>query len=131
MPARISATSAARPDKITSAMKPSASGVTAGRPRRARRVSMPEKQRELADEARERRQPGEQQRAADEAEAEDRHGARAAPSSAGRLVGVELLVAEAVGLGGDRQHRRDPARSRSTSSTSRKNALIASVELTR
>ena len=80
---RTSAISAARPERMTSAVNPSESGTTGGSPAaEPAGVQHAREQGELADEARERRQPGEQERAGGEAEAEDRDRRRAARAPA-------------------------------------------------
>ena len=120
MPARVMAISVARPDTVRRPISSQAESLTAA-------PSDAEHRRhhgELADEAGQRRQPGEEQGAGDEADAEEGHRGRNGDAD---------LVREARRL--RRRRRRPPAvtastsapgsRTRSTSSTSRKRAPIA------
>ena len=125
-----SASKAARPDSRTERRK----GPGSGRPVMPAVAALAGRREEGCDQGQlgneaQRRQADQQQRAGGEAGAED--GKRAGEARADLLGLLVALVTEAVGFGGDGECLAGASWPRSMSSTSRKNALSASVELTR
>ena len=92
-------------------------------------LSAAREQRELGDEAGQRRQAGEQQRAADEGKPEQGH--RRGDGDADLVLLVDVLVVLAIASRVTASMSAPGSRPRSTSSTSRKKAPMPSVELTR